>query len=430
MLRHAALRELAGYNPEKVSPTARSGTQLPSCRVPRIEPALLAVRDVQEDTLEPMNVPSAWHTTPLKSKILFLLAVFFVFVGIAIANDVIDVGRTSPQRFAASALINSVFAVCYAASGIILRRKAWKVFIPLFLVEFASMGMLGHFYPDAPEATHLDAAATAALRSRIAMDGEGIILSVLLGYVGFVWVSVSEGKRYIRIQTDKAQLEGEMAAAHEVQRVMVPESLPAVDGYAIESVYRPAAEVGGDFFQVIPLASGRTMVVIGDVSGKGLRAAMIVSLIVGMLRTVSDFTEEPGEILAELNRRLHGRTQGAFATCLAVRLEDEGRLTLANAGHIPPYLNGMEFPFAGSLPLGLVENSEYEQVELEIGVRDRVVLVTDGIAEARNKQKELLGFSRVEGLLQEGASAKSVAEVAEQHGQEDDLTVIGIARSG
>ena len=215
-----------------------------------------------------------------------------------------------------------------------------------------------------------------------------------------------EGKQYIRIQTDKAQLEGEMAAAHEVQRVMVPESLPAVDGYAIESVYRPAAEVGGDFFQVIPLASGRTLVVIGDVSGKGLRAAMIVSLIVGMLRTVTDFTEEPGEILAELNRRLHGRTQGAFATCLAVRLEDEGRLTLANAGHIPPYLNGMEFPFAGSLPLGLVDNSEYEQVELEIGVGDRVVLVTDGIAEARNKQKELLGFSRVEGPAAGGSDSE------------------------
>lgn len=378
--------------------------------------------------MEPMNAPSAWNTTPLKSKIIFLLAIFFVFVGISVANDVIDVGRTPPQRFAASAVISGVFAVCYAVSGIVLRRKVWLPFIPLFILQFTSMGLLGHFYPNRPEASHLDAAATAVLQSRMAMDGRWIILSVLMGYAGFVWVSVSEGKRYIRIQTDKAQLESEMAAAHEVQRVMVPESLPAVSGYAIESVYRPAAEVGGDFFQVIPLPSGRTLVVIGDVSGKGLRAAMIVSLIVGMLRATCDFTEEPEEILAELNRRLHGRTQGGFATCLAVRLEDEGRLTLANAGHLPPYLNGMEFPFGGSMPLGLVEYSEYERVELEIGMGDRVVLVTDGIAEARNEQRELLGFSRVESLLQEGATALSVAEVAQRHGQEDDLTVIGIAR--
>ena len=376
-----------------------------------------------------MNSPSPWHTTPLRSKIIFLAAVFFVFVGISITNDVMNMGRTMPQRFTASALINGVFAVCYAASGIILRRKVWKPFIPLFILQFTAMGFLGHFFPDRPPATQLDAAATAALNFRMALDGQAIILSVLLGYIGFVWVSVSEGRRYIRTQTEKAQLESEMAAAREVQRVMVPEEIPAVIGYAIESVYQPAAEVGGDFFQVIPMKSGRTLVVIGDVSGKGLRAAMIVSMIVGMLRAVCDFTEEPAEILAELNRRLYGRAQGAFATCLAVRLEDNGRLTLANAGHPPPYLNGLEFPFAGSVPLGLVENSEYEQPELEIEVGDRMVLVTDGIAEARNKQRELLGFSRVESMLQEGASARSVAELAQQHGQEDDLTVIGIARS-
>ena len=132
----------------------------------------------------------------------------------------------------------------------------------------------------------------------MAFDGVAVIFSVVLGYVGFVHVSISEARRYSKAQIDKASLESEMAAAREVQRLMVPEDLPAVHGYTIESVYRPAAEVGGDFFQVIPLKSGRTLIVIGDVSGKGLRAAMIVSMLVGMLRTVSGFTEEPGEILA------------------------------------------------------------------------------------------------------------------------------------
>ena len=375
-----------------------------------------------------MNRPSPWQTTPLRSKIIFLAAVFFVFVGIAITNDVINMGRTLPQRFAASALINGVFAVCYAASGIILRRKVWKPFIPLFILQFTTMGVLGHFFPDRPPAAHLDAVATAALQSRMAMDGSGIILSVLLGYVGFVWVSVSEGRRYIRTQTEKAQLESEMAAAREVQQMMVPEALPSVRGYAIDSVYRPAADVGGDFFQVIPLRSRRALVVVGDVSGKGLRAAMFVSMIVGMLRTVSDFTEEPGEILGELNRRLYGRMHGAFATCLVVRLDEDGRLTMANAGHPAPYLNGAEIEFAGSLPLGLVEEVVYADAKLKMESGDRVMLLTDGIPEARNAHGELLGFARVERLALAGADVREIAESAQRHGQEDDLTVIGIAR--
>jgi hypothetical protein len=408
MLRHAARHELGGYNPEKV--------------------ALLSVHDVQEDTLEPMNAPNAWHATPLRSKLVFLFAVFCTFVGIAIANDVINSGRMPLAQYVLAAIVTGSFAVGYAIAAILMGRKFWRIFPFVLAFQILLMTVLGKWFPDVPVQHQLNAAETARLHSRLVLDGALIITSVCLGYAGFIHASIRQARRYVASQMEKATLESEMAAAREVQRVMVPDALPAVSGYSIESVYRPAAEVGGDFFQVIPLKSGRTLVVIGDVSGKGLRAAMIVSLIVGMLRAACDFTEEPAEILAELNRRLFGRTQGAFATCLAVRLEDQGALTLANAGHLPPYLNGMEFPFAGSVPLGLVESSEYEQAELEISVGDRVVLVTDGIAEARNKQRELLGFSRVEGLLQEGATAKSVAEVAQQHGQEDDLTVIGIAR--
>jgi serine phosphatase RsbU (regulator of sigma subunit) len=162
---------------------------------------------------------------------------------------------------------------------------------------------------------------------------------------------------------------------------------------------------------------------------------MIVSMIVGMLRTLGGFTEEPAEILDELNRRLCGETQGGFATCLVLRLDagikaglDAGLLTLANAGHLPPYLNGTEIPLAGSLPLGLVESASYAQTCLEMHTGDRVVLLTDGIPEARNQQGMLLGFPKVESLLRDGANARTVAETAQRFGQDDDLTVISIAR--
>jgi serine phosphatase RsbU (regulator of sigma subunit) len=300
--------------------------------------------------------------------------------------------------------------------------------LPLMVVQFATLGFLANHFRDAPLPTQLNVAETDRLHKRLVFDGSAIIVSVVLGYIGFVHVSVSEARRYAKTQTEKALLDGEMAAAREVQRMMVPEDLPLISGYTIESVYRPASEVGGDFFQVICLKSGRTLIVIGDVSGKGLSAAMIVSMIVGMLCVVSSFTEEPAEILTELNRRLCGRTHGGFATCIAVRLEEDRRVTLANAGHPPPYLNGSEIPFAGSMPLGLVETAAYPQTDLEMRADDRAVLLTDGVVEARNEQHGFFGFRRVQSLLREGASAHAIADAAQQHGQNDDVTIISIVR--
>jgi serine phosphatase RsbU (regulator of sigma subunit) len=292
------------------------------------------------------------------------------------------------------------------------------------------MSLLTRWFPDTPTRSQLDAAETARLQTRLQFDSYAIIAFVTLGYIGFVYVSVSEARRHIRSQIAKATLESEIAAAREVQRMLVPEDLPSINNYAIESAYRPAAEVGGDFFQVIPLKSGRTLIVIGDVSGKGLRAAMIVSMIVGTLHTVSGYTEEPAEILSELNRRLCGRMHEGFATCLAVRIGENGKLNLANAGHLPPYLNGKEISFAGSLPLGLAASAVCELMSLQLAVGDSLVLLTDGIAEAQNDQRKLLGFDRVESMLRAGDTAGNVAEFAQKYGQNDDITVLRVSRLG
>jgi hypothetical protein len=375
-----------------------------------------------------MSTPDRWRSVPRKSLVIFLVAVFFVFASFGFASDVIDMGIESRTRFALSVLVAGLFSVAYAATGIALRGKFWKAFLPLFAVHFSCMFLLAHWFPEGPHPTVLDAAQTAILQNRLLFDGLAIIAAICLGYAGFVYVSITEGRRHGLAQMEKATLEGEMAAAREVQRVMVPEELPAVTNYAIESVYRPAAEVGGDFFQVVPLASGRTLVVIGDVSGKGLRAAMIVSMIVGTLRTVSGYTEEPAAILAELNRRLWGRVHEGFATCLALRLDENGVLTLANAGHIPPYLDGIEIATPGSLPLGLDESVSYEQSSITMEIGQIVVLLTDGIAEAQDDRHVLFGFARIESMLRSGATAKGIAEMAQQYGQDDDITVLSVAR--
>ena len=362
--------------------------------------------------------------------VIFLLAVFFVFAGVGFANDTIDMGRQPPLRFGIAVFLTGCFAIAYAYTGVRLRGKSWIGFFPLFVLQYLCMWLLANWFPNGPIPVQLNAAQTDHLHNRLAFDGVAIIVVVVLGYAGFTHVSIREAKRHVKLQLDKASLESEMAAAREIQRVMVPEDFPPIAGYAIESVYRPAAEVGGDFFQMIPLKSERTLVVVGDVSGKGLRAAMIVSMIVGMLCSESGHTEEPAEILTELNRKLCGRTHGGFATCLVVRLESGGRIALANAGHPSPYLNGVDVRMAGSMPLGLVENVIYEPTTMEMRAGDRIVLITDGVPEAQNGARELFGFGRVETMLHEGASARNVADAAQQHGQQDDITLIGIVREG
>jgi hypothetical protein len=146
-------------------------------------------------------------------------------------------------------------------------------------------------------------------------------------------------------------LDEEYRNAQETQQVLVPESLPEVPGYAVSGAYRPAQVVGGDFFQIVPLCDGDTLAVVGDVSGKGLKAAMTVSLIVGALRSLADSTSDPAEILSGLNRRLYGRLQNGFATCVALRISPGGVCVLANAGHLGPFLNSRELelpPFVGT----------------------------------------------------------------------------------
>jgi serine phosphatase RsbU (regulator of sigma subunit) len=210
---------------------------------------------------------------------------------------------------------------------------------------------------------------------------------------------------------------------------MVPQELPPTPGYAIESIYRPAAQVGGDFFQVIPLSGSQTLVVMGDVSGKGLSAAMIVSMIIGMLRAISGISNDPRQILVELNTMLFEHKHSGFVTCLAVRLDHSGSVTVANAGHLPPWLNGVEIAIPGSVPLSVLASATPEQVVLEMRPGDRLTLLTDGVVEARDQQGVLFGFERTEALMRDGLSALAIAEAALNHGQDDDLTVISVLRT-
>ncbi len=374
------------------------------------------------------QIPSRWSTIPRLSLVISLAAVFLIFSTIGFVGDMTSLGRLSPPHLAFIAILSGFFAVCYAVAGVRLRKRAWLALVPIFLVQSTTMNLLGHAFTDLPPFNRADPHATERLSKRLDFDGMAVILTICLSYTGFVYVSIKEGKRHGLAQLEKASLEAEFAAAHEVQSVLVPELLPAIPGYSIESIYHPASQVGGDFFQIIPLPSGATLVAIGDVSGKGLRAAMIVSLILGALRTLATNTEEPAAILAELNRQLLGRVHGGFVTCLLIRIDLAGSMLLANAGHLPPYRNGIECPIPGSLPLGLTEDATYDSLPLSLATEDCLVLLTDGVAEAQDATHQIFGFPRCESLLRSRSSVAALAEAARQYGQNDDITLLSITR--
>jgi len=371
-----------------------------------------------------MKPTNPLRTTPKRAVLIFLLAVFFTFVTMGLANDIVSLGRQPPIRFGLSLLISGLSAVCYAVGGISLRSKFWKAFIPMFIVHMGLLSFLARRYPDAPHLRQMNVAETQRLEKRIAFDGMGTIIAVCLGYAGFVHVFVSESRRHIRAQAEKAQLEAEMAAAREVQQVMLPDNVDSFPGYSVDSVYRPALQLGGDFFQIVPAANG-FLLVLGDVAGKGLAAAMHVSMLVGVIRTIALDTNDPAIVLGKLHDRLVGRTSG-ISTALAAHVSDNGLVTIANAGHLSPYLDGREVDLPGALPLGISAGGNYQSVRFELSPGSRLTFYSDGVVEAQNKAGELFGFDRVRAISAEPADA--IVEKAVQFGQVDDITVVTIQR--
>ena len=220
------------------------------------------------------------------------------------------------------------------------------------------------------------------------------------------------------------ELRVEFDAAREMQQHLVT---PAVDlpGFRIESVYAPARQVGGDFFRILPESDGGVMVVVGDVSGKGLKAAMTVSAIMGALPGC--LSRRPVEVLAYLNRAVYGQV-GGFVTCSVAQIAADGTMTFANAGNPAPYRNGEEMAVDSGLPLGMLADSSYTETRHRIAPGDQLTFVSDGVLEATSPHGELYGFERTRAISSHSANA--IAEAARQFGQEDDITVVTLARVG
>lgn len=239
--------------------------------------------------------------------------------------------------------------------------------------------------------------------------------------------------RFIHVSQEEQRSAAEIEAARSVQALLIPTQLPSNHNFMLESSYLPVKGVGGDFFQVLPLKDDSMLVVVGDVSGKGLQAAMNASTLVGALR--NELSHDPATVLNRLNNVLLGSVAGtgsntsvksviSFATCLCARVYPDGTMTISNAGHLNPYREGRELELAADLPLGVIPDIHYEQATFQLEVGDRLIFLSDGVVEASNAQGELFGFERTQQVSNE--SARYIAQTAKRFGQTDDITVVSL----
>jgi hypothetical protein len=239
--------------------------------------------------------------------------------------------------------------------------------------------------------------------------------------------------RFIRVSQVEQQNDAEISAARSVQALLIPTQLPSTRNFMLESAYLPIHGVGGDFFQVLPLKDDSLLIVVGDVSGKGLQAAMNSSTLVGALR--NELSHDPATVLQHLNHVLLGAVSSpgavpeldaapCFATCLCARIYPDGTLVIANAGHLGPYRDGRELELLPGLPLGVIADSQYEQTSYQLNHGDRLVFLSDGVVEAQNTEGELFGFERTQQVSNE--PARYIAQTAQRFGQTDDITVVSL----
>jgi len=396
------------------------------------------------------NLPQRWTIVGLlvsAAAVLFLLLMYFALLGIrfgwrmwvlfaAAAIPYVGpqyAGNSIPAVYAGITTY-LLFLLTYAVIFIVLivhfrrgNREAGLLLIPVFLWSLSIIAESMRFFlllsPTlAPRAAPISNFLFAHQIGPFTLSF--LDISQFLYLVSLTIIIVARSTRMSRKQ---AVLENEVAATREVQQVILPEQIEAIAGFAIESVYQPAQQVGGDFFQILPTEDNGLLLVVGDVAGKGLPAAMLVSLLVGAIRTAAEDTSDPALLLSRLNERLIGRSRGGFSTALAAHIAADGTVTIANAGHLSPYLDGTEMGLPGALPLGIVSGTIYETTQFQLAIGSRLTFYSDGVIEAQNGKGELFGFERGRDISTQ--PAVEIADAAKQFGQSDDITVVAITRT-
>jgi serine phosphatase RsbU (regulator of sigma subunit)/ketosteroid isomerase-like protein len=242
---------------------------------------------------------------------------------------------------------------------------------------------------------------------------------------------------------ERERLEQELEVARRIQQASLPKEMPQLEDWQITPYYKPAREVGGDFYDFLDLADGRLGVVVGDATGKGVPAALMMASTRSTLRAVAQACESPGDALRRVNDPLATDIpSNMFVTCFYAILDPKsGTLSYANAGHDLPYLwhgGDCEELRARGMPLGLMPGMSYEEKEMVLDAGETALFYSDGLVEAHDPQGDMFGFPRLRALIAEHGEQRSLGDflleelysfVGEGWQQEDDITLLTLRRS-
>jgi serine phosphatase RsbU (regulator of sigma subunit)/predicted ester cyclase len=253
------------------------------------------------------------------------------------------------------------------------------------------------------------------------------------------------GQRLEQEIRERERIGQELRLARSIQHASLPKEVPTIEGWQISPYYQPAKEVGGDFYDFHLLSEGHVGVVVGDATGKGVPAALVMSSTRSMLRALARASNSPGQVLEQVNDLLVTEIPpNMFVTCFYAILDAEsGRLRYANAGHDLPYLHRgrgeAEELRARGMPLGLMPGMSYEEKEIELDVGEGVLFYSDGLVEAHDPKGEMFGFPRLRRLIDHHSEEeRSLGDflleelysfVGEGWEQEDDITLLTLRRS-
>ena len=322
-------------------------------------------------------------------------------------------------------------AVLYtvAASG----RLRWALAVSaVYLAGLLLYAVLG--YPGPPGPILNELVRDGALLAAVLLFGDAVRSHRAL--------MAEAADRLRRAEEDREREARELSAARVIQRQLLPEEMPSIPGWRVAAYYRPAREVGGDFYDFLDLEDGHLGLIVGDVTDKGIPAALVMATTHSILRGEARGLVSPGAVLERANDRLYPDVPAKmFVTCLYAVLDPAtGRLRYANAGHNPPYVataDGVEELRARGMPLGAMPGMGYEENEAYLDPGDVVLLHSDGLAEAHDQSGEMFGFPRLQKVIQNSTGGKQLIEeclaelrefVGNDWEQEDDITIVALER--
>jgi hypothetical protein len=370
-----------------------------------------------------ISMPSYWKTFPRKAVIVFLAGVFFTFSTVGIASDLVEMGRQPALLYISMVLISGVFTSIYAAAGFILRRQMWKAFVPLFTLHMLLINLVHRWAPSLPPLVVMNAGEVSHLQSRLAFDARCMLIAIAVGYSCFVYVFVSEGRRYFRVHA-------EMELAAEIHHVLVPPIDMKIGEFEFYGRSIPSGEVGGDLIDVFPNDCG-WIAYVADVSGHGVAPGVVMAMVKSAARMEISSGEKSSQLLGRLNSVLLPIKKPDMFATFAYLAWDGARLEYSLAGH-PAILHyhaatkEISEVSCLNMPLGMFDEQSFNTASVHCAPNDLFLILTDGLLEVTNAKGEEFTLTGIKPLMLAhaadplGAIFQFIVDAVQRHGHAAD----------